>query len=53
MGWEKYSSDLIIALMANSFGGKHPKDHKNIHGKIASLSAVVFGQQSKECRKKW
>ena len=46
MGWEKYSSDLIIALMTNSFD-KLPRDHKNIE----SLSAVVFDQQLKECKK--
>ena len=49
MGWGKYTSDLI-ALMTNSFGGKRPRDHKNIHEKVASLCAVVFGEQSKECQ---
>ena len=42
MGWEKYSSDLKIALMTNSFGDKLSRDHKNIHAKNCTSKCSSF-----------
>ena len=33
MGWEKYSSDLKIVLITNSFEDKLLSDHKKVHAK--------------------
>ena len=50
MGWEKYSSDLKIALITNSFEGKLPNHYKKVHANNCISMCSSFWPESKELR---